>query len=324
MYKSEFDKELQRGLNYNAYLFYGEDDYLSQSYGLNIAKNLANGDDVTKLYFEEYKFDIAQDFLLQSSLFSSNNILFIKIAKKIPKKELDSLIECCSTNPDSKLIISCVGDVDFKSMESSFSKKTNSVSVRFYKLRDFEAINYLSNEAQKINLSIDIPAVEFLYNMHQKNLGLCISDLEKLSILHEPISAKLISLHCFGLGSVNMEEFLEKLFTKQAINKDLYDLLEEGINEVQLVTRITQFAQMLFMINSYLKLHGELNIMEIWGYKLPIPIAQRYANIAMQYKQNDFEKMLNELLELELELKSGKVIDLNGFTQSVLRKFLKS
>jgi inorganic triphosphatase YgiF len=44
----------------------------------------------------------------------------------------------------------------------------------------------------------------------------------------------------------------------------------------------------------------------------------------MQYKQSDFEKMLNELLELELELKSGKVIDLNGFTQSVLRKFLKS
>ena len=323
MYKSEFDKEMQKGLGYNAYLFHGEDDYLVEKYALDVANIVAQGEDITKLYFEEYKHNIAQEFLMQSSLFSSANILLLKIAKKIPKKDLDILIKCCETNSDSKLIIACMGEVDFKSMESSFSKKTNSVAVRFYKLRDYEAINLLSLEASNIGLKIDMQALEFLYNMHQKNLGLCVSDLSKLSLLNEQITSKTISLQCFGLGSVNMEDFLEKLFTNQAINKDLYNLLEEGINEVQLVTRITQFAQMLFMINSYLKLHGELNIMEIWGYKLPNPIAQKYASIAMRFKQNDFEKMMNYLIELELELKSGKVIDLNTYTQAKLRNFLQ-
>jgi DNA polymerase-3 subunit delta len=159
--------------------------------------------------------------------------------------------------------------------------------------------------------------------MHQKDLGLCVSDLKKLAILDEPISAKTISLHCFGLGSVSMEEFLEKLFTNQPINKDLYNILEEGINEVQLVTRIMQHAQMLFMVNSYLRMHGELNIKEIWGYNLPKPIAQGYASIAMKFKQEEFVHMLNYLSELELELKSGKVIDLNAYTQSKLRIFLR-
>jgi DNA polymerase-3 subunit delta len=323
MYKSEFDRLLQSPLGLNGYLFHGEDDYLSETYGLKVAQILANGDDITKLYFDEYKFDIAHDFLSQSSLFSSTNILFIKVGKKIPKKDLDKLLGACSTNPDSKVVISALGEGDFRSMESSFSKKTNGVAVRFYKLKDYEAINFLQEQIKQIQLTIDNATLEFLYNMHQKNLGLCVSDLQKLSILNEPINAKTVSLHCFGLGSVSIEDFLEKLVTRKPINKDLYNILEEGFNEIQLVTRITQYVQMLFMVNSYLKLHGELNIKEIWGYNLPKPIAQNYANISMQFKQKDFCDMLNYLSELELELKSGKVLDLNSFTQASLRKFLR-
>jgi DNA polymerase-3 subunit delta len=323
MYKSEFDRLLQSPLAFNGYLFHGEDDFLAESYGLKVAKILANGDDITKLYFDEYKFDVAHDFLSQSSLFSSNNILFIKVGKKIPKKDLDKLLEACQINPDSKIIISALGEGDFRSMESSFSKKTNGVAVRFYKLKDYEAINFLKNSITNENIQVDVQGLEFLYFMHQKDLGLCVSDLKKLSILNEPISAKTISLHCFGLGSVSLEDFLEKLFTNQPIKKDLYNILEEGINEVQLVTRIMQHAQMLFMVNSYLRMHGELNIKEIWGYNLPKPIAQNYANIAMKFRQEEYCDMLNYLSELELELKSGKVIDLNAYVQAKLRVFLR-
>ena len=323
MYKSEFDRLVQSPLVFGGYFFHGEDDFLAETYGLKVAQLLANGDDITKLYFDEYKFDIAHDFLSQSSLFSSNNILFIKVGKKIPKKDLDRLLEACKINPDSKVIISALGEGDFRSMESSFNKKSNGVAVRFYKLKDYEAINFLKDSITDDNLQVDVQGLEFLYSMHQKDLGLCVSDLKKLSILDEQISAKTISLHCFGLGSVNLEEFLEKLFTNQAINKDLYNILEEGINEVQLVTRIMQHAQMLFMVNSYLRMHGELNIKEIWGYNLPKQIAQGYANIAMKFKQEDFTYMFNYLSELELELKSGKVIDLNAYTQSKIRIFLR-
>ena len=323
MYKNEFDKNFNSGKIFNAYMFYGASDYLVESYSLKVALQLANGEDINKIYFDEYNFDNCYDTLSQSSLFSSTNILLIKIAKKLPKKEVDKLINACKINSDSKVIFTCIGEVDFKTMAKSFNAKTSSVEVRFFAPNDGEALGILSKQAQKTTLKIDNHALSFLYNMHQKNLALCVADISKLSILDEVISSKTINQHCFGLGSVNIEEFLINLFSGVNINKDLYFLLEEGINEIQLLSRITAFTQTLFMINSYLKLYGNLNIKEIWGYPLPRQIAEQQAQIATKFKQDDFIYMLNFLQELELELKSSKIPDINAYLQAKLRIFLK-
>ncbi|MDD2699226.1 MAG: hypothetical protein PHF17_10530 [Arcobacteraceae bacterium] len=323
MYKNEFDKELQKGLSYSGYLFYGAENFLVETYGNKAAKVLANGEDINKLYFEEFSVETALNILSQNSLFSSTNIVLAKINKKIPKKELDTLIETCNSNGDSKFILCCFGDADFKSMEASFTKKTNSVSVRFYPLEDYEAKNLLSLKANELGIKIHPNDLEFLYTMHQKDLALCMADLSKLAILDDEITSKTISLQCFGLGTVNMDDFLEKLLLGKNVNKDIYDLLEEGINEVALVSRITAFVQTLFMINSYLKLYGNLNIIEIWGYPLPAKIANKQAELAKRFQKNDFLYMLSFLQELELELKNTKVINLNTHLQSKLRIFLK-
>lgn len=323
MYKSDFDKELKKNTIYSSYMFYGVENYLIESYADAIATILANGEDVNKLYFEEFSSDEAIKILSQSSLFSTTNILLVKIDKKIPKKELDKLVEACHLNDDSKLILCCFGDSDFKSMEASFTKKTNSVSVRFYQLEEYEAKNILTKKAAELGMNIHTNDLEFLYTMHQKDLTLCLTDLSKLAILDNEITSKTISQQCFGLGSVNIDEFLEKLVLGKNINKDLYDLLEDGINEIALVSRITAFVQTLFMINSYLKLYGNLNVMEIWGYPLPPKIANRQAELAKRFQKEDFLAMLSFLQELELELKNTKVININIHLQSKLRIFLK-
>ena len=323
MYKSEFDKQFNNNQNYNAYMFYGASEYLVESYALKVATRLANGDDIIKIYFDEYDFDNCYNTLTQSSLFSSSNILLLKINKKLPKKEIEKLVDACRLNPSSKLVIACLGEVDFKTMAKSFTAKTSSVEVRFFAPYDNEAINILSEVAKSNGVQTDSNSLMFLYNMHQKNLSLCISDLSKLSILDEVVTSKTINNHCFGLGTVDLEEFLIKLFSKININKDLYFILEEGINEIQLITRITGFVQQLFMINSYLKLHGTLNIKEIWGYLLPKNIANTQANLATKYKKEDFLYMLNFLQDLELELKSSKIDDANAYVQAKLRNFHK-
>ena len=323
MYKSEFDKQFNNNQNHNAYMFYGASEYLVESYALKVATRLASGDDIIKIYFDEYDFDNCYNTLTQSSLFSSSNILLLKINKKLPKKEIDKLIDACRLNPSSKLVIACLGEVDFKTMAKSFTAKTSSVEVRFFAPYDNEAINILSEVAKANGVQTDSNSLMFLYNMHQKNLSLCISDLSKLSILDEVVTSKTINNHCFGLGTVDLEEFLIKLFSKININKDLYFILEEGINEIQLITRITGFVQQLFMINSYLKLHGTLNIKEIWGYPLPKNIANTQANLATKYKKEDFLYMLNFLQDLELELKSSKIDDANAYVQAKLRNFHK-
>lgn len=324
MYKNQFDNEFASNIHYNGYMFYGQCDYLVEIYSNKVASKLAKGEEIRKIYFDEYNFKECENFLSQSSLFSASNILIIKTIKKIPKKELDELIKFCNANPDSYLIISCVGDTDFKTMAKSFTKKTNSCEVRFFTPTDQEAIHILNEVVQNKNIQCGFGELQYLFNMHQKDLALAVNDLDKLSILQIPITANIINSQCFGMGAVSIDDFFNKLFTSQTINKDLYMLLEEGMNEINLVNQTTSFIQQLFSINSYLKLNGQLNILEIWGYKLPTNIANARASIAMKFNNEQFIEMLNFFLNLELELKTKKGLEINSYTQACFRNFSAS
>jgi len=324
MYKNQFDNEFSSNVTYNAYMFYGQCDYLIDIYANKIASKLANGEEVRKIYFDEYNFKECDNFLSQSSLFSASNILLIKTVKKIPKKELDILISHCTINPDSFLVISCTGESDFKTMAKSFSKKTNSCEVRFFTPNDQEAIHILNGVIQDKNLTCGFGEIQYLYNMHQKDLSLCVNDLDKLAILQKPITANIINAQCFGMGAVSLDDLLNKLFTGKNINKDLYMILEEGMNEINLVNQTTSFVQQLFNINTYLKLNGQLNIIEIWGYKLPTNIANTRANIAIKFTNDDFKNMLNFFSSLELDLKTRKGLEINSYTQAQFRNFSAS
>jgi len=324
MYKNQFDNEFKSNVLYNAYMFYGQCDYLVDLYSTKVAAKLSNGEDIRKIYFDEYNYKECENFLSQSSLFSATNILMIKTIKKIPKKELDALIATCNTNQDSFLIISCIGETDFKTMAKSFTKKTKSCEVRFFNPNDQEAIHILNEVIQEKNMQCGFGELQYLYTMHQKDLSLAVNDISKLDILQTPITANIINAQCFGMGAVSVDDFLNKLFTGQNINKDLYMILEEGMNEINLINQTTSFLQQLFNINSYLKLYGQLNIIEIWGYKLPTNIANTRASIAMKFNNDEFLKMLNFFSNLELELKTKKGLDLNSYIQACFRNFSAS
>ena len=227
-------------------------------------------------------------------------------------------------NQDSKIIFSCIGDVDFRTMAKSFTKQRLSVEVVFYQPKDYEAIQILNTKANELNLKCGISELGYLYNMHQKDLSLCANDLKKLLILDRSISVNIINQQCFGMGAISLDEFFIKLFTGVNINKDLYMLLEEGMNEINLINQTTAFIQQLFIINSYLKLYGQLNVKEIWGYNLPSQIADARAKVAIRYKQDQFLDMLNIFQSLELELKTKTSLDINSYTQACFRKFSAS
>jgi len=324
MYKNQFDNEFKSNVIYNAYMFYGQCDYLVDIYSNNVAQKLSGGEDIRKIYFDEYNYKECENFLSQSSLFSATNILMIKTIKKIPKKELDTLISICNTNQDSFLIVSGIGETDFKTMAKSFTKKTKGCEVRFFNPNDQEAIHILNDITHQKNIECGFGELQYLYNMHQKDMSLTVNDLNKLSILQTPITANIINAQCFGMGAVSIDDFLNKLFTGQNINKDLYMILEEGMNEINLINQTTSFLQQLFNINSYLKLNGQLNIVEIWGYKLPTHIANTRASIAMKFNNDEFLEMLNFFSNLELELKTKKGLDINSYTQACFRNFSAS
>ncbi len=91
MYKNEFDKHIQNTTLSNSFVFFGESSFLIDRY----TKTVTNIEDASVLtfYYDEYDFSVAKAHLSQASLFGDRNVLIIKSEKKIPKKELDTLID---------------------------------------------------------------------------------------------------------------------------------------------------------------------------------------------------------------------------------------
>ena len=321
MYRNEFDNHLRQNKKFNAYMFYGQSIFLVEHYALKIARLHGQNDEIEKLYFDDYDFKYAKDKLLQSSLFSSNNILLIKLEKKVPKKEVEELIEACNINPDSTVIFSCLGDSDFKTMGNYFSPKTNSVSIRMFSPSNPEAIKLLENEAKGLNINYDISALNHLYFMHKNDLSLCMNDLSKLAILDKKITSDEVNTYCFGIGNVSFEEFLNNLIEGNDISEDLSLLLDEGVNEIYLLTQVTSFVQQLFMISSYARAIGAPNPKEILGFIPPKNIWERKSKLAINIKPEVFHEMLEYLLNIELEFKTSKIDNQNLYLQATLRKF---
>lgn len=321
MYKNEFDNLFKNSTKFKAYMFYGQSNFLVEKYASMVASSFGQSDEIEKIYFDDYDFKYAKDKLLQSSLFSSNNILLIKLEKKLPKKEVVELIEAANSNPDSTVIFACLGDSDFKTMGGYFTSKLNSVSVRMFTPYANEAIKLLEEKSRELQINIDSSALNHLYFMHRNDLSLCMNDLNKLAILNESISTKVVEKHCFGIGTVSMEDFLFNLISGVSIGKDLYFLLEEGVNEVYLTTQITAFVQQLFMISAYARTIGAPNAKEILGFVPPKPVWEKKTRLAISIKPEQFLEMFEFLNHLELELKSSKLNDTNAYLQASLRKF---
>ncbi len=319
MYKNEFDKQLQNNIIYSAYMFYGQSSYLCEYYAQIVANSLAQDkEDIEKIYFDDYDFKYLKDKLLQSSLFSSSNIVLVKTEKKLPKKEVDELILACNTNKDSKIIFVCLGDSDFKTMANYFSPKTNSVSVRMFNPSNYEATQLLQKEAQKLNVSYEVSALNHLYFMHKQELNLCVNDLKKLAVLGKTINQSLVNEQCFGIGNISFEDFLHNLLLGKDISDDLEQILEEGINEIYLLTQITSFVQQLFMISSYARTIGQANPKEILGFIPPKDIWAKKSKLAINIKPQVYEEILEYLLDVELELKSSKIDDTQAYIYAVL------
>jgi DNA polymerase-3 subunit delta len=309
MYKKEFDNLLTQNKKFDAYMFYGQSTFLTQYYSMTVAlKNTDNKDEIQKIYFDEFDIKYAKDTLLQSSLFSSNNLVLIKLDKPLSKKDTQELIQAANTNSDSTVIFSCMKDSEFKTMAGYFSLKNNSVSVRFFLPSINEAIQLLQKKANNLKLDISSVVLSHLYNMHNFELAFCMSDLEKLSVLNTTITTKIVDNYCFGMGSIDIDNTIFTLLQNKDIAQGLQTILESGINEIVFVNKIADFIQQLIMIRIYMTIHGSrFDSKEIFGYYLPKDIQDKKLTLARKYKIPILNKLLIYIQNIEYDLKTLKL-----------------
>ena len=303
MYQRELDQKLRQSLP-KALLLFGENEYLVENYIDVYITKLNAKEELMRLYFEEWDFDVAKSYLSATSLFGGINLLIIKHEKKIPKKELDILVELANKSNDNYMIFGFGGSAkDAKSMQSSFSSKKGAEWVRFFEPTIRDGIEILQRKSTKIGLDIDHYALQHLMLILHNNLALCANELDKLAIAGTKVTSKDIDRLVYSTAPLATEQFLTELFEKRPVTQMIGTLLELGEDEQSILRSTQRFVTEIFLFNAYIKLHGRPNSIDILGYKLPKQIEEKKAHLAMKIKPTIILAISEHLLETEIEMK---------------------
>lgn len=303
MYQREFEN-LLRTTPPRAMLFFGENEYQIANYLQHYINITHASDSMLSLYFEEYTFEQAKAYLSQTSLFGGTNLLIIKREKKIPKKELDVLVELVGKNSENFLLFHYTGTAtNAKSLQNSFTPKKGANWVRLFEPNQRESIEMLQKKAQKIELDIDHFALQHLLLILNNNIALCANELNKLAILKGKVTAKEIDQLVYSTAPLAVEQLLVELFEKKPLTQTIRKLLEIGEDALSILRSTQFFVNQIFLFHAYMKLNGHIDSKAILGYKLPKPIEDKRANVALRVKSPVLLKIFEYLLEMELEMK---------------------
>jgi len=305
MYQREFDQRLKQALP-KAVLLYGENDYLVDFYIDMYIKKTDAKESMLSLYHDEWNFEQAKHLLSQTSLFGGTNLLVVKHEKKIPKKELDILIELANKSEDNYFLYGYSGAAkDAKSMQAAFTEKKGGVWVRFFEPNIRDGIAMLQQKAQRIQLDIDHYALQHLMLILNNNLALCANELDKLAILDMKVTSKDIDRLVYSTAPLATEQLLIDLFNKKPITETISRLLEIGEDEAAILRATQYFVNQIFLFHAYIKLNGHVDSAAILGYKLPKPIEEQKAQLALRVKSVSLLKIFEHLLESELAIKKA-------------------
>jgi len=222
MYRNELESIIKDKLP-NCILLYGDNSFFFDYYTALYKERLDAKEDLLEHFYDEYNFEQAKGYLSQDSLFGGVNLYIVRSAKKIPKKELDYLINAVKKNSNNYfLYIYEGGSSNAKSLQSSFSKKNSAIWVRFFEPNMREASEFATKKAQELGLNITPYAINHLLNVLNLNMALITKELEKLSILQKPIEAGDIKIKSSKLLKI-YQELLEaelKIKTSNSFSKE--------------------------------------------------------------------------------------------------------
>ncbi|EAJ8746834.1 MULTISPECIES: DNA polymerase III subunit delta [Campylobacter] len=317
MYRKELQTLLSKDSIPNFFFLYGADNFQSELYA-EFIKEKYKPDETLKLFFEEYNFTHASDFLSAGSLFSEKKLLEIKTSKKIPIKDLKILVELCKNNADNFFLLEFY---DESSKQSDIEKIFSPHFVRFFKANGAkEGVELLSIKAKQLRVEITQNALFTLFTSFDENLYLAASELNKFSGLR--VDEKTIEQYCYSLNTGSFESFFDKILKKQDFKSELEKILD-NFNEIALINSLYNSFYRLFKIALYAKVNGKIDFKELLGYTPPPQVGQNLSSQAFSLKIEQYKEIFTLLLKSEYELKTNPKLVKKEFLISNLLKLAR-
>jgi len=312
MDKRELDSHLKSNKKISSAMLFGACDYLTELYMKSILQSIGEGFDILKMYFDEYSFAEAKNFISQNSLFGDKLVLLVKSDKKIPKAEVKELIALSDKN-DALFVFRFFGDMTSKDKDyyELFSSSHNSLYVRFFAPNSMpEAFGYLKTEADKRAISIGKDALEELLVLKNMDIEAAVKEFDKFALIEKDITLKEIREFVDESDDVALEKFFDAILDKKEFYKDLHKILEKAeLDEVRVVLFFEYYIHELFLFLLYSKAYGSYDARKITGKPLPDFVAKAKAAKAIKIKYGTYAKIFEILLEADLNLKMSKNSD---------------
>jgi len=312
MDKRELDLHLKSNKPIKSAMLFGVCDYLADLYSEKIISTAGEACDILKIYFDEYSFGDAKNFLSQSSLFGDKLILLIKSDKKIPKNDLKELISIADKN-DALFIFRFLGDMTSKEKDyyELFSAANNALFVRFFNPNSVqEAATYLKTEAIQKNINISPEALDELLTLKNMDLEAAVKELEKFLAVTREVTKRDVKALVEESDDTALEKFFETVLEKKDFYAQLLRILEKAeFDEVRIVLFFEYYLQELFLFLLYSKAYGTIDAKKITGKPLPDFVAKAKAAKAIKIGYKSYVRMLEILLEADLSLKLSKNSD---------------
>lgn len=315
MTKKDLDQYLKTSIP-QASLFYGEGEFWIGYYSKLIAPKLAQKEDTTIFYYDEYNFQQVYELLNQSSLFGDRLLAILKVEKKLSKKDIQALLEALSRNPDNSLIIEfyknekkSAGEYsrDYKEMAGAF-KADRAVEVRFYEPNASECVGLLVQRANELGIQIHSRLLSMLLDLQNGDIAIALQELEKFTLYPKEITEKDMMFLCSSLGGVESDDLIEALLKRKGFEViKLYARLEEeGVAEMELLGTIENYFYRLFLIFVYMRAFGKFDAKEVLGYAPPLFVQNKLIQEAQSMREKQYQKVFETLIEWREKIFFGK------------------
>ena len=168
-----------------------------------------------------------------------------------------------------------------------------------------------------MNLNITKNALFELYRIHNENLYLAASELNKLASLNELINENIVRSLVFSLSSVSFDDFFDKFIALKDIRADFFSCADDGnFNEILFINSLYRAFFRLFKLHAGIKITGKFDIKETLGYTPPPNVANELKRQCLAVNLKAYKEIFTALNLAEFELKTNSALDKKTFMLS--------
>ncbi|CZE47637.1 DNA polymerase III subunit delta [Campylobacter geochelonis] len=312
MYKRDLDTLLASKKMPNFLLLRSSDEFQNELYAKEIL-NFYQADMVEQIYYDEYDFSRAKLFF-EPSLFGNSNLLHIKTNRYIPTKEVKQLISMCKKDSANFFLYEILETPETK-VSNDFIKAFGTNFVRFFKpTTPNEALNLLNKKCTMLKIYANSTALLEIYKIHNENLNLAASELEKFANLGYEVTLENVKVLVSGLSEVSFEDIFNKILNLDDFRDDFFIYTQSGsYSESDFINYIYGSFFRLFKIHSFIKINGRIDFLKLLGYTPPPQVQTLLQKQALKFSTKRFKEIFLHLNSLEFDIKTKNQIDKTHF-----------